>query len=440
MIRRKQSAFDQDKSLRRRLAAILTVVAALLGVCAGAADLLVPITASSWSDGAVAGGPKGRLVRMARNELAGLRDSIASGGTGRLLVNVDDDLELGVVVERTSPTRWGYSLSGRVDSPTVGFVTLVVHEETIAGSIWTPYASYEIVPLGSMGDGVHVMREVAYDVHQCGAPVVEHEVERIASVENDHLDDRNTVVDVLMLWTPRTEEEAGGEAAVRVAVELAVEGANDALERSGAFVSLNLVGAEVVDYEDPDEGDSSVLLGRLADPSDGHMDGIHMRRDVLGADLVSLYHRRVCCRAELSGDFSLSSHDPVTFAHEIGHNFGLSHERDEWSGYTATVPGPFEHGHVAGAYREPFAIACAQTIMAYGRRCAWTRSGPPYGGGIRVPVFSSPAIFSPLDGQRLGISRFVEGAGSVGPADAVLHINRVRRAVAAARPSRSRKD
>ena len=201
MIRRKQSAFDQDKSLRRRLAAILTVVAALLGVCAGAADLLVPITASSWSDGAVAGGPKGRLVRMARNELAGLRDSIASGGTGRLLVNVDDDLELGVVVERTSPTRWGYSLSGRVDSPTVGFVTLVVHEETIAGSIWTPYASYEIVPLGSMGDGVHVMREVAYDVHQCGAPVVEHEVERIASVENDHLDDRNTVVDVLM-FTP----------------------------------------------------------------------------------------------------------------------------------------------------------------------------------------------------------------------------------------------
>lgn len=46
--------------------------------------------------------------------------------------------------------------------------------------------------------------------------------------------------------------------------------------------------------------------------------------------------------------------------------------------------------------------------------------------------------FSPLDGQRLGISRFVEKSGSAGPADAVLHINRVRRAVAETRPSRSR--
>ena len=236
---------------------MLTAFAGIIvvfGIWADAADLFVPIATSSEPSGIVSGGTKERLVRIARRELADARSRVTNSGAGRLLLNVHAELELGVVVERTSTTRWGYSLSGRVDSPTVGFVTLVVHEETIAGSIWTPYASYEIVPLGSMGDGVHVMREVAYDVHQCGAPVVEHEVERIASLENDHLDDRNTVVDVLMLWTPRTEEEAGGEAAVRVAVELAVEGANDALERSGAFVSLNLVGAEVVDYEDPDEG------------------------------------------------------------------------------------------------------------------------------------------------------------------------------------------
>ena len=435
MIRTKQN-------LRRRLTAILAVVTALLGVRAGAADLLVPITASSWPDGAAAGAPKERLVRIVRNKLAGARDSVANRGTGRLLFNVDDDLELGVVLERTSPTRWGYSLSGRVDGPTVGFVTLVVHDEAIAGAIWTPHASYEIVSVGSLGSGVHVVREVAHVVrcaHQSAVPVrgdgsTDH------LVQNNHPEHGNTVVDVLMVWTPLREEEAGGAAMMRVGAELSIEYANDAFERSGAFVTLNLVGAERVDYEDADERNAHVLFRRLIDPSDGHMDGVHRRRDALGADLVSL-DGGLSYRVGLAGGaFNVSPH-PITFVHEVGHNFGLSHERDEWyTGYTSTVPRHIEHGHVTGAYEDPFALTCATTIMAYGRRCTWTGSGQPYGRGLYVPIFSSPANFGPLDGQRLGVSRFVAKAGSAGPADAVLHINRIRHAVAAFRPNRSEED
>ena len=377
-------------------------------------------------------------MHVAHHELAVVRDRVTTLGAARLLLNMDAELELGVAVERTSPTRWGYSLSGRIDDPTVGFVTLVVHDEAVAGAIWTPEASYEIVPLGSLGSGVHVVREVADDAHQCAVQVARDGAPPIVVPERGQADEGNTVVDVLMLWTPRREEEAGGAAAARVATELAVEYANDAFERSGAFVSLNLVGAERVEYEDTDEGNSRVLMRQLIDPNDGHMDSVHRRRDELSADLVSLDGGRTywLAMAVPFGAFNISS-TPITFVHEVGHNFGLHHERDEWyTGATVTLPGLLEHGHVAGAYGDPFSLACIRTIMAYGRRCTWSWSGPPYGGGLYMPIFSSPELFSPLDGQRLGVSRFVEKAGSAGPADAVLHLNRIRRVVAQFRPSR----
>ena len=407
---------------------------------ASATALFEPLATAAETDGVMARAPKERLVRIAHNELASVRDSVAGHGTGRLLVNVDDDLELGVILERTSPTRWGYSLSGRVDGPTVGFVTLVVHDEAIAGAIWTPHASYEIVPVGSLGSGVHVVREVAHVVrcaHQSAVPV-RGDGSTDYFVQNNHLEHGNTVVDVLMVWTPHREEEAGGAAMARAGAELSIEYANGAFARSGAFVTLNLVGAERVDYEDADERNAHVLFGRLVDPSDGHMDDVHRRRDALGADLVSLDGGFSYRSGLAGGAFNIARH-PVTFVHEVGHNFGLSHERDEsYTGFTA--PRHIEHGHVTGAYEDPFALTCATTIMAYGRRCTWTRSGQPYGRGLYVPIFSSPANFGPLDGQRLGVSRFVAKAGSAGPADSVLHINRIRGAVAALRPSRSEED
>ena len=97
--------------------------------------------------------------------------------------------------------------------------------------------------------------------------------------------DENTVVDVLVVWTPQREEETAVET-VRAVIDLGIAYTNDAFERSGAFVSLNLVGAERIGYDE--SGNASMDLARLVDPSDGHMDAVHGRRDALGADLVSL--------------------------------------------------------------------------------------------------------------------------------------------------------
>ena len=420
--------------MKRAIWPALAGFAVALGMWADAANLFVPVATAPGPNGTVAGARKGRLVEVARDELAGVRDQITRGGAGRLLLNVDAELELGVVVQRTAPTRWGYSLSGRIDSPTVGFVTLVVHDEAVAGAIWTPDASYEVAHLGG---GVHAVREVEAGVRQCGGALAGSEEQFFRLPENGPAADENTVVDVLVVWTPKREEEAGSAETVRAQIELGIAYTNDAFERSGAFVSLNLVGAEPApDYEESgDVSSSGSDLVRLADRDDGHMDAVHRWRDALGADLVSLTRHGWGGIALSPGAFSVSNKDPYTVAHEFGHNFGLSHERSQWS-RGGTRPGHYEHGYTAFVDSR-----CTSTIMAYGDTCMFWRPGTwdRISGRARLnfPFFSSPNVFSPADGTRLGMSRFGGVRGADGPADAVRHLNRVRNRIASFRPRRT---
>ena len=60
----------------------------LFGVWVDAADLFVPVVTPSAANGTFPVGPTEQLVRIVRHELASVRDSVASGGAGRLLLHV----------------------------------------------------------------------------------------------------------------------------------------------------------------------------------------------------------------------------------------------------------------------------------------------------------------------------------------------------------------
>ena len=347
-------------------------------------------------------------MRVARHELAAARADVETASAGRLLLNVRDGVRLDVAVERTAPTMFGYSLSGRVvgGASQVGFVTLVVHEEAVAASIWTPDSAYE---LSYLGDGVHALRDVTNASPVECAGTVPSELSAAETAAEDGADD-GSVVDVLVVWTPAREEEAGGERSMLSRVDGLVAYANDAFERSGVLVSLNLVGAERVDYS---EAGKFTDLDRLVTPDDGHMDRVHDLRDALGADLVNLQAVAAGGVAQLLGAFSVNA-----FAHEVGHNFGLLHERFELGG-----PGIDVHrGHGFTTER------CSATIMSYSSECWQSRP--------RVPFYASPWRYSPRDGHALGVSRFSKERGVQGPADAALRMNHTRHRVANFRPSR----
>lgn len=354
-----------------------------------------------------------RRVRVARQELTAARADVESGGAGRLLLNVRSGVRLDVVVERTAATKWGYSLSGRVAGGGWGFVTLVVHEEAVAGSIWTPDSAYELTYLGG---GAHALRDVTNAPLECGSASPSGELPGAEATTQGGTDD-GSVVDILVVWTPEAEEAyGGGKPQILSRIDMLIAYANDAFERSGAFVSLNLVGAEKVEYLEADSGDgradTETDISRLVVPDDGHMDHVHDRRNALGADLIYLLTRRGGGIAV--GAFGVGA--AGVSAHEFGHNFGLGHERNEFEGSGGTRG--YGHGFTT--------VGCDQTIMSYGAECARATR--------YLPFYASPWRYASRHGLALGVTRFTKERGTRGPADAVLTLNRNRHRVANYRP------
>ena len=113
-----------------------------------------------------------------------------------------------------------------------------------------------------------------------------------------------------------------------------------------------------------------------------------------------------------------------TFAHELGHNMGLHHERYQalldYDGFPLEdFPFPTAFGF-AGPIDDDARTPCLKTIMAYGTECRDTT--------LRSFLFSNPN--RKVAGQAVGVPGTKPSSRVDGPANAVRHVNRMRRRVA----------
>ncbi len=235
--------------------------------------------------------------------------------------------------------------------------------------------------------------------------------------------------DLLVLYTPAAESWAGGRDGIRSRIRLHTAVANNALAKGKAKARFRLVRMARVAYE---EGESIFQdLQRLRQQRDGFLKAGHRQRRRFGADFVSLYRFRSLtdrpCGLALQGwnqgivepdmrAFSVVQANcrAKTLAHELGHNMGLLHAREDYSN-----PELMES---VAAFRYSFGFKNREpgnrfyTVMAY-----------PCGGCRRAIYFSNPKVR--LDGSPTGVRRNQPDA-----AHAVRSINRIRDELAAYRP------
>ncbi len=188
-------------------------------------------------------------------------------------------------------------------------------------------------------------------------------------------------VDILVLWTVAAKNRAGGEEGIRTRIDLAIAEANQALADSGVQATVNLIRAEETAYS---EGPGMQTdLTRLATANDGYMDDVFNLKSKYGADLVCLFNDSpdpniagIAYLLSSSTDWPFSvvqiryAVGYFVFIHELGHNFGCSHDVENAGG------GAISYGH---GYRLTAEGTLYRTIMAYAP-------------GARLGYFSNPHL------------------------------------------------
>ena len=235
-------------------------------------------------------------------------------------------------------------------------------------------------------------------------------------------------IDVAVVYTPAARDAAGGVAAIEAEIDLMVAETNQAYETSGVNHRVALVDRSEVPYSET--GDGSLYLDHLRDPSDGHLDDVHTLRDRVGADLVHMIVAEaddICGKAYRPGVFGLTLQGcgGLTFAHELGHNMGLQHDRYQVHHNADGVLTHPAYGYVNQRAFESGALPSSRwrSIMAYNAQC------DDDGFFCSTPLrFSNPG--QQFNGDPLGISYGAGGSGVTGPADAVAVLNATGPAVA----------
>ncbi len=327
-------------------------------------------------------------------------------------------------IDHRSPRR--YTLFGRSRDHAHGSIVLVVEEDVLVGTINLP-GSGRLFKIGGGVGGVHVISEIeASLLPSCsgGLPLPER-LRKLATGQRTDGAEANgltrpsqrsrpmapvggtcteppPVFDVMIVYTALARQVAGGTAAINAQCQLALDLANAAYLNSQVHARARMVYRGETDYDEYIDyaggGDWGEHLGRLTDPVDGVMDEVHGLRETYRADLVALLvaDPNGCgvawCVPDAGGGFSATALGCIageTFTHELGHNQGCAHDREN-DGPCEPNPPP-----CCGAY--PYSYGWRffgnsgpqyRTIMSY----------PP---GSRISRLSNPDVM--FDGVPTGV-------------------------------------
>lgn len=245
-------------------------------------------------------------------------------------------------------------------------------------------------------------------------------------------------IDLMIVYTPAAASWMSAHSSINHVIAEAMNTSQLAIDNSEVQIDLQLVHTHETDYKEGDDTSGEMLRKLTTKPGvtyswgnefDGYMEEIHDLRDEYGADVVSLY-------AYVSGfggigwllrstdgrpDYAFNvnrvqqMHYSTTMVHEIGHNMGNHHSRNQASNAAGSDGGLFSYstgwrwtGDDGNGY---------VSVMTY------TEDPDGNKDYTRVPYFSNPDISH--QGQPTG--SYDEPHA---PADNSLSMNEIRSVIA----------
>lgn len=394
-------------AMRARALAALIFGAFLIGFAAADPPELLRPAPADLSLG------RGAPPRALRSAAAVVDADLLLSNPPMLSLNLFGDTRAVAVRTRAYEVRPGVFIwEGAAVGQKLGSVTIACYNGTVVANLAALDAAYTLSPLGSRGLIVvtHVNR-TAYrpEGHPLKVPGTGSKPPNTDAGSNDGSGKAAvSFIDVLVVYTAKALEYAGSHQAVVAHAELAAAIGNRAFVDSGVTnAMLRIAKVAFVNYVE--SASMSLDLQRLVTAGDGRLDEALALRDGIGVDIMSLWtiSDQYCGLGYTTDGFPTASFaqwaanvvdiscaiNSYTFIHELGHNLGMLHDRDN------AVDGG------AGAYPE-FGYGYQQrdglwrTIMAYD--CP--NSCP------RLPYYSTP--YKWYKGRVLGIASGLRAANN----------------------------
>lgn len=354
----------------------------------GQPSFLAPAQSAAPRAELEASAARARLVDVNLAVLHGM----ANDANRRLRFDLFDDVSaVGTLTQRDVLAADTYVWHGRFDSVPESWFCLVVHHDVICARVDLVDSSYEIRYTPT---GLHEVVELdPLQFQPCGTgpnqaknpPAVDEAGAAPAAPgtrgASPRVDD-GSELDVLGMYTSAARIAAGGTNGIESLLILSVSVTNGAYASSQINPRLRLVHMAETAY--PETADSGLDLGRFTGFGDGFIDEVHTLRNTHGADLCALIVNTsdncgiAYLMTSLSSTFQTLAFSVtlrtcaaanLTLAHELGHNQGCQHDRDNADEGIY----PYAYGH---RFNAP---DLKRTIMAY----------EP---GNRVNHFSNPNV------------------------------------------------
>ena len=289
--------------------------------------------------------------------------------------------------------KGNFSWNGKIQDTKIGYLTFSKVDGKIRGTI----NRIGETSLSFSGTDENLIFKEAKKHTGCGGCVVKdglpHDPRRDAVPAKSWRNGETHVIDILVVYPAAVRSEAGSTADVEAAIATAVADTNLCYRKSLVPMQLRVVHMEEVSYTPT--GQLNTDLSRLEGTNDGHIDNVHTLRDQYGADLVSL----LTTDSDFGGLASTMTHPTLGFessgfnvnvwdiigapdyvlAHEIGHNLGCLHNRED-----ASWTSDYDYGDFSFGKRWMVGNEGYRTVMSYdSANLAYNN---------RIPHFSNPDV------------------------------------------------